>query len=106
MLGACLTTYLDLGGTKLRDNGKVAETLRGLITVAGLNGTHWCFDPHLHDERVEHIIEHVTLQEEQKEKVCEYMHVYASCSCTHFSLDKNFVKPSYVHVPLYCRKNL
>ena len=53
--------YLDLSGTKLRDNGKVAETLRGLITGAGGNGSHWCFDPHLHDERVEHIVEHVIL---------------------------------------------
>ena len=39
---------------------------------------------------------HSVGQEEKKEKVCEHMHVYASCSCTHFSLDKKFVKPSYI----------
>lgn len=55
-------TYLDLRGTKLRDNGKVAEALRGLVAVTGGNGSRWRIDPHLHDEWVEYIVGHFTLQ--------------------------------------------
>ena len=76
-----MPTYLDLRGTKLRDNGKVAEALRGLVAIARGNGSHWCVDPYLHDERVEDIVEHIILQqEEEKEKVyeCLYMYVIAT----------------------------